>query len=55
MRPDRGALELAALSPYTQHMVSRGGAATAYVCQNFACELPTADVKQMMTSLGMAE
>jgi len=32
-------------------MVTRNGLATAYVCQDFACNLPTTSVEQMLKSL----
>ena len=42
---------LAKLAPYTETQRSRDGRATAYVCQNFACQLPTIEVEKMMQSL----
>ncbi len=38
--------------PYTEAMQALDGAATAFVCQNFACKLPTADIDTMLDSLG---
>ena len=39
------------LAPYTESMTSLDGKATVYVCTNFACELPTTDVKKMVSLL----
>ncbi|MBL9152618.1 MAG: thioredoxin domain-containing protein [Verrucomicrobiales bacterium] len=43
--------ELARLAPYTATQTALEGKATAYVCENFACQLPTADpakVREML-------
>ncbi|CAB1058218.1 hypothetical protein D1BOALGB6SA_2974 [Olavius sp. associated proteobacterium Delta 1] len=32
-------------------MVTRNGQATAYVCQHFACRLPTTSIEQMLKNL----
>ncbi|CAB1058220.1 Uncharacterized protein YyaL [Olavius sp. associated proteobacterium Delta 1] len=32
-------------------MVTRNGQATAYVCQNFACRLPTTIIDQMLKNI----
>ncbi|MGH9435442.1 MAG: thioredoxin domain-containing protein [Terriglobia bacterium] len=42
---------LARIAPYTREMVPLHGKATAYVCQNFACRLPTTDIGQMLANL----
>ncbi len=39
------------LAPYTEFMVAQKGRATAYVCTNFVCKLPTTDVSQMLANL----
>jgi uncharacterized protein YyaL (SSP411 family) len=39
------------LAPYTRFHVSIDGKATAYVCRNFSCNLPTTDIKQMLKNL----
>jgi len=36
-----------ALSPFVAKQVPMGGKPTAYVCQNYMCKLPTADLEQM--------
>jgi hypothetical protein len=45
------AADIADIAPFTRSMVTRDGLATAYVCQNFACRLPTTSVEQMLKSL----
>jgi uncharacterized protein YyaL (SSP411 family) len=32
-------------------MVSKDGRATAYVCTNFVCKLPTTDISKMLANL----
>ena len=49
-----GADALATLAPYTKSMGTKGDRATAYVCRNYACELPTNDVSKMLESLGLS-
>jgi len=39
------------LAPYTRFQKSLNGKATAYVCQNFACNKPTTDVNRMIQLL----
>lgn len=50
-RPDSDPEAIAKLAPYTKTQASKEGTATAYVCRNFACELPTTDIKKMLESL----
>ena len=45
------AADIADISPFTRSMVTRNGQATAYVCQNFACRLPTTSIDQMLKNL----
>ena len=45
------AAEIIQLAPYTEFMTPHDGKATAYVCTNFICELPTTDVSQMLSNL----
>ena len=52
MRPDDGG-EITELAPYTKEQESKNGAATAYVCQDFACKLPTTNIRDMLKSLGV--
>jgi uncharacterized protein YyaL (SSP411 family) len=42
--PSRKALS--AYLPVLETMTEKGGQATAYVCENYACQLPTADPKK---------
>jgi len=46
--PDDGIVELA---PYLADYTALDGAATAYVCSNQACELPTTDIQVMLEQL----
>jgi uncharacterized protein YyaL (SSP411 family) len=39
------------MAPFTEFMVPKDGRATAYVCTNFVCKLPTTDVSQMLANL----
>ena len=48
---DDAAKKIIALAAYTEFQKARKGAATAYVCRNFACNLPTTDIKKMIELL----
>lgn len=50
-RPDEASPEIAVVSPFTRDMTGMGGKATAYVCRNFTCSLPTTDVNIMLEQL----
>jgi hypothetical protein len=39
------------LAPFTQSQLAVNGKATAYVCQDFACKLPTNDIATMLSQL----
>ena len=39
--------ELARLLPWTGPLVLRDGRATAYVCRNFACEMPATSPEEL--------
>jgi hypothetical protein len=39
------------LAPYTEFMVAKNDRATAYVCTDFVCKLPTTDINQMLANL----
>jgi len=46
--------DLISFAEYTRGLESIEGKATAYVCRNFRCDLPTTDEKQMLTLLDEA-
>ncbi len=46
------ARELAPLVPWVENRPSQGGKATAYVCRNYQCQLPTSDPHKMLELLG---
>ncbi len=45
------AAEIIRMAPYTEFMVPKDGKATAYVCTNFVCKLPTTKISQMLANL----
>jgi len=48
LRPPGGeGADIAQLAEYTSTQTAINGRATAYVCRNYQCELPTTDVEQM--------
>ena len=51
LRTEQGAKAMNKLAPYTKYHSSIDGKATAYVCQNYSCNLPTTDIKQMLEHL----
>jgi uncharacterized protein YyaL (SSP411 family) len=48
---EKDADTLSDIAPFTRSMATRNGRATAYVCQQFACKLPTTSVDQMLDNL----
>ncbi len=51
-RPSNGdSSEIADIAPYTRDQKTLDGKATAYVCANFSCEMPTSDPNKMMELL----
>jgi uncharacterized protein YyaL (SSP411 family) len=46
-RPAGDAGRVGALAPYVRDQVPVGGQATAYLCRNFACELPITDAEEL--------
>jgi uncharacterized protein YyaL (SSP411 family) len=46
--------ELAKLMPFVKSMSLLGGRATAYFCENYACQAPTADPETLKRALGAA-
>jgi len=51
-RPAEGADRVVKIAPYTKDQKAVDGKATAYVCRNFACDLPTTSVDTMLATLG---
>ena len=49
---ERDSPETAQLAAFTGNQPSLGGKATAYVCLNYACKLPTTDINRMLELLG---
>lgn len=43
--------EITRIAPFTKGMTAEAGRATAYVCQNYRCELPTTESHQMLALL----
>jgi len=41
------------IAPFTSRMTNIQGKATAYVCQNYTCQQPTADIETMLQSIGV--
>jgi len=51
-RPEEeGAPEISRLAPYTEAQKSIDGKATAYICQNHVCNLPTTDVREAIEQI----
>ena len=48
----KAAAGITAISPFTRPMPAKNGRATAYVCQDFACQLPTTSIDKMLANLG---
>jgi uncharacterized protein YyaL (SSP411 family) len=53
LRPDGDEPPITKLAAYTTTQTSSQNRPTAYVCQNFACKLPTTDIGTMLESLGV--
>jgi len=55
LNPDeRASAEIVELAPFARSQSSIGGRATAYVCMNHSCKLPTTDPEKMLGLLSMA-
>jgi len=52
LRPPGESPEIVRLAGYIKNYTSWNGQATAYVCLNYYCELPTTDISQMLALLG---
>ncbi|MEE2877230.1 MAG: thioredoxin domain-containing protein [Candidatus Neomarinimicrobiota bacterium] len=52
LKPSDGqAKEIVKIAPFTETQMAIEGRATAYVCQNYACDAPTTDLIKMVASL----
>jgi uncharacterized protein YyaL (SSP411 family) len=51
-KPENDNDQVGRLAEFTRTHVALEGKATAYVCRNYACDLPTTDIDQMLNSLG---
>ena len=52
-RPEGKDPEITNLATYTKMQVPIGGKATAYVCQNYECQLPTTEIDEMLKLLNV--
>jgi hypothetical protein len=43
--------EIAEIAPFTKFQTCIDGKPTAYVCQNYACSVPTTDTAEMLRTL----
>jgi uncharacterized protein YyaL (SSP411 family) len=50
---EKGVPEISRIAEFTAQQTSIEGKATAYVCQNYACKLPTTDIDEMLKLLGV--
>jgi len=50
---ERESPEIAKLAEFTKNQSSIGGRATAYVCMNYNCKLPTTDINKMLELLNL--
>lgn len=48
---EKSAADISRIAEFTQYQSSRDGKATAFVCLNYACKLPTTDIAKMLASL----
>jgi hypothetical protein len=54
LRPaDKRSAAITAIAPYTREHTAIDGRATAYVCRNYACNLPTTSVDKMLELLNV--
>ncbi len=51
LRPDEPAPPIVRIAPFSRAQTALGGKATAYVCRNFACQVPTNDPAEMLRQL----
>jgi len=48
---DEGEGGITEIAEYTKNHISKNGKATAYVCLNYECKLPTTDIDKMLELL----
>ncbi len=48
---EQNAPEITRLAEFTKYQTSRDGKATAYVCLNYNCKLPTTEINKMLELL----
>ncbi len=53
--PEEESPEITTLAPYIEPYTQLNGTATAYVCQNYICALPTTDIQEMLDLLHKKE
>lgn len=53
LKPIKGSSEITELAPYTEMQASIEGKATAYVCENYECQLPTTEINGMLKLLNI--
>lgn len=53
LRPSAEAPEISRLAPFTRSQAAVNGKATAYVCLNYVCKLPTTDIDKMLELLNV--
>ncbi|MEM6916155.1 MAG: thioredoxin domain-containing protein, partial [Verrucomicrobiota bacterium] len=54
-RTESNADMLGLLAPFTETQLPLDGETTVYVCQDFACQLPTTELSEVKESLGVSE
>jgi uncharacterized protein YyaL (SSP411 family) len=52
-RPEGEDPEITNMATYTKMQVPIEGKATAYVCQNYECQLPTAEINEVLKMLNV--
>lgn len=52
-RPEESNSEITVLATYTKSQIPINGKTTAYVCQNYECQLPTTEINEMLKMLNV--
>jgi uncharacterized protein YyaL (SSP411 family) len=50
---DKEAADISGITEFTKNHISLNGKATAYICINYECKLPTTDTDKMLELLGV--